>query len=105
MESGTRFATGCVAFSLRNNFLTNVCSKVVELLNQKNIKVSSVDFVRFTWLNKKADQEIEEEEEDDDDDDEDDDGLLDEDELIDLDDEYDDADDDDKQHPGHRYDD
>ena len=27
-----------------------------------------MDFVRFTWLNKKADQEIEEEEDDDDDD-------------------------------------
>jgi hypothetical protein len=57
-----------VAFSLRNNFLTNVRSKVVELLNQREIKVSSVDFVCFTWLNKKADQEIEEEDDDDDDD-------------------------------------
>lgn len=27
--------------------------------------MSSVDFVRFTWLNKKADQEIEEDEDDD----------------------------------------
>lgn len=54
-----------MAFSLRNDFLANVRSKVVELLNQKNIKVSSVDFVRFTWLNKKADQEIEDEDEDD----------------------------------------
>jgi hypothetical protein len=56
-----------VAFSLRNNFLTNVRSQVVELLNQKSIRVSSADLVRFTWLNKKADQEIEddaEEEED-----------------------------------------
>ena len=66
MECGTWFATGCVAFSLRNNFLTNVRSKVVELLNQKSIRVSSVDFVRFTWLNKKADQEIEEEDDNDD---------------------------------------
>jgi hypothetical protein len=41
----------------------------VELLNQRNIRVSSVDFVRFTWLNKKADQEIDEEEDDNDDDD------------------------------------
>ena len=39
------------------------------LLNQRNIKVSSVDFVRFTWLNKKADQEIEEDDDDDDGDD------------------------------------
>jgi hypothetical protein len=41
----------------------------VELLNKRNIRVSTDDFVRFTWLNKKVDQEIEEEEDDDDDDD------------------------------------
>lgn len=52
-----------MAFSLRNNFLTNVYSKVVELLDQRSIRVSSVDFVRFTWLNKMVDREIEEEEE------------------------------------------
>ncbi|KIO23305.1 hypothetical protein M407DRAFT_214897 [Tulasnella calospora MUT 4182] len=40
--------------------------KVVELLNQRQIKISSVDFVRFTWLDKKADKEIEEEGDDDD---------------------------------------
>lgn len=40
---------------------------MVELLDQRNIKVTSVDFVRFTWLIKKPDQEIEEEEDDDDD--------------------------------------
>ena len=51
--------------------MTNVHSKVVELLNQRNIKFSSVDFVRVMWINKKVDQEIEEEEEDDDDDDDD----------------------------------
>jgi hypothetical protein len=69
MECGTRFAIGYVVFSLRDNLLTNIRSKVVELLNQKNIRVSSVDFVRFTWITKKADQEIEEEEDDDGDDD------------------------------------
>ena len=42
----------------------------MELLDQRNIEVSSVDFVRFTWLNKKEDQEIEEEDDDDDDDNE-----------------------------------
>jgi hypothetical protein len=42
----------------------------VELLDQRNIRVSSVDFVRFTWLNKKEDQEIEEEEDVDEDDEE-----------------------------------
>ncbi|KAF8873982.1 hypothetical protein CPB84DRAFT_1798064 [Gymnopilus junonius] len=45
-----------------------VRDKVVELLDKKNISVTSVDFVRFTWLNKKPDQEIEEEDDDDDDD-------------------------------------
>ena len=65
MECGTRFATRCVAFLLRSSFFTNACSKVVELLNQRKIKVSSVDFIRFTWLNKKMDQKIEEEDDDD----------------------------------------
>ncbi|KAF4597047.1 hypothetical protein EYR40_007497 [Pleurotus pulmonarius] len=38
-----------------------VRDKVVELLNERNIKVTSVDFVRFTWLDKELDREIEEE--------------------------------------------
>jgi hypothetical protein len=38
---------------------------VVDLLNQKNIKVTSVNFVRFKWLIKKPGQEIDEEEEED----------------------------------------
>ncbi|KAH9047443.1 hypothetical protein EDB83DRAFT_1461953 [Lactarius deliciosus] len=52
----------------QNGMWDRVRDRVVELLNQKNIRVSSVDFVRFTWLNKKADHEIKEEEDDDDDD-------------------------------------
>jgi hypothetical protein len=36
------------------------------LLDQKEIKVTSVDFVRFTWLNEHTDQEIEDEDEDED---------------------------------------
>jgi hypothetical protein len=36
----------------------------VVLLDQKEIKVTSVDFVRFTWLNEHTDQEIEDEDED-----------------------------------------
>ncbi|KAH8999802.1 hypothetical protein EDB86DRAFT_3138975, partial [Lactarius hatsudake] len=51
----------------QNGMWDRVRDRVVELLNQKSIRVSSVDFVRFTWLNKKADQEIEEEDDDDDD--------------------------------------
>ena len=43
----------------------------MELLDQRNIKVSSVDFVRFTWLNKKEYQEVWDEDEDEDGEDED----------------------------------
>ncbi|KAI0247604.1 hypothetical protein BJV78DRAFT_1380229 [Lactifluus subvellereus] len=43
--------------------------QVVVLLDQKKIKVTSVDFVRFTWLNKHADREIEDDEDGDEDDD------------------------------------
>lgn len=64
-----------MAFSLRHEVFTNVRSKAVELLKERKIKVTSVDFVRFTWLNKKENQEID----DDDDDDEGDDSDSDED--------------------------
>ena len=40
----------------------------MKLLDGRGIKVSSVDFVRFTWLNKPADREIEDDEDDDDED-------------------------------------
>ena len=39
--------------------------QVVVLIDQKKIKVTSVDFVRFTWLNKHADREIEDDDDDD----------------------------------------
>ncbi|KAG9016342.1 hypothetical protein FRB90_003216 [Tulasnella sp. 427] len=42
--------------------------QVVVLLDQKKIKVTSVDFVRFTWLNKHADREISDDEDEDEDD-------------------------------------
>ncbi|KAI9430418.1 hypothetical protein H4582DRAFT_1860259 [Lactarius indigo] len=48
----------------QNGVWDTVRDQVVELLNQRNIRVSSVDFIRFTWLNKKVDQEIEEEDND-----------------------------------------
>ncbi|KAI0360066.1 hypothetical protein OH77DRAFT_1501754 [Trametes cingulata] len=44
-----------------------VRDQVVMLLNRKNIKVTLVDFVRFTWLNTPVDRELEDEEEDDED--------------------------------------
>ncbi|EIN09192.1 hypothetical protein PUNSTDRAFT_67532, partial [Punctularia strigosozonata HHB-11173 SS5] len=43
-----------------------VRDQVVMLLNQRNIKVALVDFVRFTWLKKPVDREIDEDDEDDD---------------------------------------
>ncbi|KAM5533614.1 hypothetical protein V8D89_012727 [Ganoderma adspersum] len=46
----------------QNGMWDRVRDQVVELLNQRNIRVSSVDFVRFTWLNKKTEQEIEDDE-------------------------------------------
>ena len=41
-------------------------------LDERNIKVTSVDFVRFTWLNKQADREISSDEDNDNDNDDDD---------------------------------
>lgn len=47
---------------------TDICSKVVELLNQRNIKHSSVDLVRFSWVeeNKHVEENKDEEENEDD---------------------------------------
>ncbi|KAG8985958.1 hypothetical protein FRB94_003252 [Tulasnella sp. JGI-2019a] len=40
--------------------------QVVMLLDQRRIRVTVVDFVRFTWLNKHVDREIEDDDDDDD---------------------------------------
>lgn len=53
----------------------------MDLLNARKIKVTSVDFVRFTWLNKKEDQEIEDDDEEEDDDDSDEDADVDYDDI------------------------
>jgi len=34
----------------RSNLWTDICSKVVELLNQRNIQHSSIDLVCFSWV-------------------------------------------------------
>ena len=47
--------------------MPNIHSKVVKLLDAKNIEPTCVDFIRFTWLNKKKDQEIQEGEDEDED--------------------------------------
>ena len=49
----------------------DVHSQLVELLDKGGIKLTSVDLVRFTWLEKEEDQEIQEEEDNQDDDEED----------------------------------
>lgn len=45
--------------------MTNVRSKIVVLLNEKDVKTSAVDFVRFTWLNQRLGQVIDDKEEED----------------------------------------
>ena len=39
-----------MTFSKRSNLRTDIRSKVVELLDQRNIQHSSVDLVRFSWV-------------------------------------------------------
>ncbi|KAI0033279.1 hypothetical protein K488DRAFT_48055 [Vararia minispora EC-137] len=63
-----------------NGMWDRVRDKVVDLLKERDIRVTSVDFVRFTWLNKTEDQEID----DDDDDDEGEDNDDDDDEEADV---------------------
>jgi len=40
-----------------SNLRTDIRSKVVELLDQRNIRHSSVDLVRFSWVEKNDDVE------------------------------------------------
>ncbi|KAF7321492.1 hypothetical protein MKEN_00670000 [Mycena kentingensis (nom. inval.)] len=56
----------------QNGLWDTVRDKVVDLLDARKIKVTSVDFVRFTWLNKNKDQEIGDDDQDDDEDDDED---------------------------------
>lgn len=55
----------CPLCTLRNNIVFNVRFKVVELLDEKKIKIHCVDFVRFTWLKKKEDGIVEVEDDED----------------------------------------
>ena len=54
-------------FSKRSNPRTDIRSKVVELLDQKNIQHSSVDLVRFSWVGENEDDEDNKDDEDDED--------------------------------------
>ena len=56
-----------MTFSKRSNLRTDICTKVVKLLNQRNIQHSSVDLVRFSWV--KEDNKNEDDEKNDDDED------------------------------------
>ena len=49
------------------HLLADICSKVVELLDQRNIRLSSVDLVRFSWVEDIKENEDGEENEDDED--------------------------------------
>ena len=40
-----------------NNLQTDICSEVVELLDQQNIQHSSIDLVRFSWVEENQDNE------------------------------------------------
>jgi len=46
-----------VTFSKCNNLWTDIRSKVVELLDQQNIQHSSIDLVRFSWVEEGEDVE------------------------------------------------
>ncbi|GJJ08359.1 hypothetical protein Clacol_002573 [Clathrus columnatus] len=48
----------------KDGLWNRVRDKVVKFLKRRKIKVTSVDFVRFTWLDKRPDQEIVEDEDD-----------------------------------------
>lgn len=56
-----------MTFSKRHNPRTDILSKVVELLDQQNIQHSSVDLVRFSWVEENEDVEDDEDNKDDED--------------------------------------
>jgi hypothetical protein len=59
---GLLFVARFVTFSKRSNLRTDVHSKVVELLGRRNIQHSTVDLVRFSWV--EENEEVEESEDD-----------------------------------------
>src|SRR6267142_3714882 len=64
---GLIFVLRFVTFSKHSNLRTDIRSKVVELLDQRNIQHSSVDLVRFSWVEENEDAEENEDDEDDED--------------------------------------
>ncbi|KAI0649850.1 hypothetical protein C8Q79DRAFT_1006169 [Trametes meyenii] len=53
----------------QNGKWDSIRDHVVTLLDNSNVSTTSVDFVRFTWLDEQADKEVEEDDDDDDDED------------------------------------
>ena len=64
MICGLLFVLRFVSFSKCGNLQTDICSKTVELLDKRNIQHSSVDLVRFSWVEDNEDEEDEEDDED-----------------------------------------
>jgi hypothetical protein len=52
---GLPFVLRFVTFLKRSNLRTDICSKVIELLDQQNIQHSSVDLVHFSWVEENED--------------------------------------------------
>jgi hypothetical protein len=62
MICGLLFVLRFVTFSKRSDLRADIHSKVVELLDQRNIQHSSVDLVRFSWVeDDKNDEDIRDE--------------------------------------------
>jgi len=58
MTYGTLSAPGfVVTFSKRTNLRTDICFKVVQLLCEQNIKLSSIDLARFCWFDEEEKDE------------------------------------------------
>ena len=57
---GPLFVLRFVIVSKRGTLRTNIRAKIVELLDQRNIKHSSIDLARFSWVKENVDEEDEE---------------------------------------------
>ena len=57
---GLLFVLRFVVFSKRSNLRSDIRSKVVKLLDQRNVQHSSVDLVRFSWIDDEEENEDDE---------------------------------------------
>ena len=65
MICGLLFVQRFVGVSKRRSLWTDIQFKAVELLDQRNIQHSSIDLVRFSWVEKNEDKEEDDNEEED----------------------------------------